>query len=199
MDYSGFGDSGCNFWPNFFFTRRELLLQTDRNFGAKRWEPNELIDGLNMEAEFECVGDTFVSTSLQLRALVPDNRIYYEPQYHGATDDTNDYLHSTNIWSPYASWLHVGSLSSGVYGLLDIKKPLQPDAFNTENEKLELERRVTFWEIFADNFIETDIQLYLANYIQAIERLIVVYKLSRSRIDKRKKMYYSVLPVWTRR
>lgn len=199
LDYSGFGDSGCNFWPNFVFTTRELLLKTDREFGARRWEPGELIDGLNMEAEFECVGDTFVNTSLQLRALVPDNKIWYEQQYHGATDDSNDYINLHNIWNVDAAWLHVGSLSSGIYGLLDLQKDLDKSHFQTDNEKLELERRVVFWSIFAENFVEENaIQKQLADYKSAIARLIKEFNLSPKRIEERKKWYYEVLPRWTR-
>ena len=190
LDYSGFGDRGCNFWPNFFFTRKELLLKTDKNFGAKNWNPGETIRGLNMSANEQCIGDTFVSASLQLRNLT--GKVWYENQYHGATNDQEDYNNRTNIWSPEASWLHVGSLSSGINNLLNPDKPLVAE-FNTEQEKLELERRVAFWSLFYDESDPNDLVEYRERYRQGIDRLVAHYNLSPTRISKRKNIYREVL------
>ena len=194
LDYSGFGDSGCNFWPSFLFCERSLLLKTDREFGAKLWKAGKEIPGLGI-AEDDCVGDTFVNTSLQIRQMVADNEIHYEPQYHGATDDEPDYLAHTNIWSPDCKWLHVGSLSSGYYGLLNLDREL-PDGFSTVNEKLELERRVTFWTLFAEYFTENAIQKELADYKKAIHRIVEKYDLDIGRIQRRIGWYKEVL-LWT--
>ena len=84
LDYEGEGDQGPNFWPNFFFCSKELLLKTDRNFSAKAWKRGERIESLGLTiAEEIANGDTFVNTSLQLRRLVPSGRIAYLNQYHG--------------------------------------------------------------------------------------------------------------------
>jgi hypothetical protein len=197
LSYEGLGDQGCNFWPNFFFSSRALLLKTDRNFCAKLWKPGQVIDGLNEPAEADCAGDTFVNTSLQIHSIVPESQIWYEPQHHGATDDQPDYDARTNIWAPQTAWLHVGSLSSGIFGLLDLNKPLPQVGFNTEQEKLELERRVTFWSIFAENFKEPALKNQLTDYKLALDRLCNHYELNRSAIAKRMLMYYEVLPRWT--
>lgn len=193
LDYSGFGDTGCNFWPAFLFTSKSLLTATDREFGAKRWEQGEYIKGLDMIADEECVGDTLVNTSLQLRAIVPESLIGYEPQYHGATNDEPDYKNRTNIWSPECCWLHVGSLSSGVYGLLDLDRELNLEHFRTDNEKLELERRVVFWSIFAVYFKENALQKQLKDYKVALARLMVDYDLDRYSVARRMAMYQEVL------
>ncbi len=69
LDYTGYGDVGPNWWPNFFFCKRTDLLKTDLNF-----------DGVNFPAESYCKelnhifkelnsGDTFVWMSIQLRAM----------------------------------------------------------------------------------------------------------------------------------
>ena len=194
LDYSGFGDSGCNFWPNFFFTSKQLLKLTDCNFNAVAWKAGDIIGGLNQSAEADCVGDTFVNTSLQLRGLVPDNRIYYEPQYHGATDDEDDYQAKTNIWSPDACWLHVGSLSSGYFGLLDIEKDLPSGVFETTQEKMELERRIVFWLIFSNAWENEELLKDQHNdYKEAIRQLVHCYDLDASRIARRKAQYKEVL------
>ena len=193
LDYSGFGDNGCNFWPAFLFTSKELLTATDREFGAKQWQPGEYIKGLDMIADELCVGDTLVNTSLQLRGMVKNSLIESVPQYHGATDDEPDYLAKTNIWSPDCCWLHVGSLSSGVYGLLDLNRELSRDHFRTHDERMELERRVTFWTIFASSFKENVLKKQLKDYKEALHRLVKHYELDRNRITKRITMYQEVL------
>ena len=69
INYEGYGDQGCNFWPNMFFCKKEILLKTDRNFGARMWYKGEKIEPLNYITQGDCATDTFVNTSLQLRAM----------------------------------------------------------------------------------------------------------------------------------
>src|SRR5947209_8674729 len=35
--YPGFGDVGPTFWPNFFFCKKQTLLETDRHFDTKNF------------------------------------------------------------------------------------------------------------------------------------------------------------------
>src|SRR3990167_634912 len=46
IDNSGLGDNGPNFWPNFFFAKREDLLKVS-NFGARHWKEGEPVRTLN--------------------------------------------------------------------------------------------------------------------------------------------------------
>lgn len=44
-------DHGPNFWPNFFFSPIEVLLETDRHFGARTWMPGDVV--FRAENDFE--------------------------------------------------------------------------------------------------------------------------------------------------
>src|SRR6185312_1013844 len=39
----GTEDHGPNFWPNFYFGHYRDLVSTDRNFGARTWQPGEVV------------------------------------------------------------------------------------------------------------------------------------------------------------
>jgi hypothetical protein len=210
LDYSGYGDVGANFWPNFFFTRKHILLETDRNFAARAWKKGEKIEPLDYIVEDEvCPGDTFVNTSLQLRAK--GYKILEIPQYHGNTNDTEDYGKSTNLFDGKCPWVHVGSLSSGTHGVLkdDYNRPLGRRTIDAENgktnlggfcsseeEKLEWERRVSFWELFLDHYEKSEqddtIPEFHYEYRKAIDRIVNHYELSPSRIAKRKVIYHTL-------
>lgn len=193
LDYSGLGDNGCNFWPNFFFCKREYLQKVD-NFGARHWNTGDVIKGLG-NAEAECVGDTLVEASIQLRGLITKEKILEVPQYHGNTDDQIDWESATNIWDGNCPWLHVGSLSSGYLNLLDPDKQL-PDAFNTEQERLELERRIVFWGMAVDEFTSNDLKDTRQSYSVMLQALVIQYNLSESRITRRREMYRKVMNRW---
>ena len=190
LDYSGVGDVGPNFWPNFFFTSREILNNTSKHFGAKTWQKGELIRGLELEAEEMETSDTFVAGSLEVRGLVPKEKILHAPQYHGATDDMKDYHERKNLWDGRAWMVHAGSLSSGYKGLLNTDRWLDSRSFITQQEKLELERRVAFWSM-AIKEAEKDIWLapYKQTYGAGIYRLVSFYGLNKNRIEKRIKIY----------
>jgi len=118
--YEGEGDQGPNFWPNCFFASRQLLLATDRDYNSRAWTQGEIITPLN---DYEVVApvissDTFVWASLQLRAMVPENRICYFPQYHAHPDDYKHYEQKRYLFDGHAPWCHIGSLSSGVSGAI---------------------------------------------------------------------------------
>lgn len=205
---TGAGDQGCNFWPCYFFSTRDLLLQTDRNYNSRAWVQGEIITPLQ---DYEAVApvvasDTFVNTSLQLRAMVPENRILYVPQYHAHPDDFKHYEQHAE-YTPFdgkASWTHIGSLSSGVDGVLMddqgrslarrlIDPPKGPTVLqsycNTEMEIMEFERRVQWWESFWDNRDPNEIKEFAELYRKALDQIIDQYKLNRKRILQRQQIY----------
>lgn len=215
LDYEGEGDQGCNFWPNLFFTRKEVLLATDRNFGARAWSRGEVIKALGdyIVKEEMAVGDTLVNTSLQLRAM--GLRFYYLPQYHGSPDDLEHYEQNRYVFDGKCPWFHVGSLSSGVSGVLmddcgrslarmhiDPAKPTDelPNYCNTDGEKREWERRVQMWltawrstgedlQLYKDRPYYNDLVNFYSLYGIAIERLIRQYHLSQKNIERRIAVY----------
>jgi hypothetical protein len=207
LDYSGFGDQGPNFWPCYFFIKKETLLNTDRNFGAKNWKRGEIIESLNnyKVRDENCANDTFVNTSLQLRKM--GLRFHYEPQYHGSPNDLSDYAQRVNLWDGQAAWTHVGSLSSGIGGVLmddfgrslarrKIDEPVSgtiiPNYCNTDAERLEWERRIQWWLTFYENSEPEELRELREEYRKAIMRVIDRYKLSFDNI-KRRQMIYSEL------
>lgn len=208
IPYEGLGDQGCNFWPCYFFSTRELLLQTDRNYNARAWVQGEIIAPLQGYVVTVPVvaSDTFVNTSLQLHAMIPENRILYVPQYHAHPDDKKHFENHAEYtpFDGHAAWTHIGSLSSGVDGLLmdnegrqlarrSIEPPkgptILPNYCNTEMEVMEFERRVQFWLTFWENRDPDEIKEFAELYKQAIDRIITQYKLNPKRIKERQEIY----------
>lgn len=217
----GEGDQGVNFFPNFFFCKKELLLKTDRNFNARLWKKGERIPQLDMfNHEFiapaDLAGDTFVSTSLQLRDMVPVERILLLPQYHTHPFDYEHYVKQYQ-YSPFngkASWLHVGSLSSGILGLIrdshdrplayaeSMEKKsetiLPVQLCQTDMERREFERRVQAWH----RALEVTLQVGYPHlnsiadisiaYMNGLDRIIDQFKLNRKNILKMKRIYNEV-------
>lgn len=187
LNYEGFGDKGPNFWPCFFFTKRDILRETDRNFGATKY------------------GDTLVNTSLQLRRLIPKHRMVEIPQYHLSPDDEQYKERDLSIFDGRCGYMHFGSLSSGIENTLldDKNKPLKdrlnPSAVPVKTrvpqsiqEHIELERRVMWWnecyQLNIEKFGE-----FGELYGKAIEKVIVRDGLSRERINNMYKMYMEVI------
>lgn len=218
LDYQGVGDQGCNFWPNLYFSSKELLLHTDRNFGAKAWQKGEVIPQLgNYIVKNDVIyGDTFVWASLQLRGLVSDKYIKYVPQYHGHPDDLRHYEERSNLFDGHAPWCHIGSLSSGVHGILmdNENRPLayrvsNPNMHseqqlsklaNTEMEHNEYEGRLQWWLTFVEFYCTQPNQLdtifeFRQLYYDAIFRAINEMKLSIKNIRRRQKAY-RILGLW---
>lgn len=216
LNYEGLGDQGCNFWPNLLFTSVNTLLATDLNFGAKAWHKGEVISELGNYSVLNDViyGDTFVWASLQLRRLVPEKYIKYIPQYHGHPDDLRHYEERNNLFDGHAPWCHIGSLSSGVHGILmdDQNRPLatrvsKPEVkgqdlltlAKTEMEQYEYERRLQWWLRFVEFYLEKDkenpIKDFAQQYTEAVTRAIGLMKLSIKRIRRRQSAYNS-LGLW---
>ena len=209
LEYEGVGDNGPNFWPNFFFCKKELLLQTDRKFGANHWNPGEKIEALDHVCTTECAGDTFVHTSLQLRNLVEEKRISYVPQYHGHPEDIKHYEKREFLFDGKAPWCHIGSLSSGISGLIrddkgrrlasrDFDPPVEgeitlPHAPNNEFEKMEYERRVQWWLKFYWSAPAIGLAEFRGQYKIGLDRIVQQFKLDRKRIQKRQQIYNQMI------
>lgn len=149
LNYEGEGDKGPNFWPNFFFVKRSILMQTDLNFANRAWQAGEQLLG---ETLIETVaGDTMVWMSLQLRTIVPKDRILEIPQYHSCPTDFEDYTNNKNIWDGYCSWLHLGSASGDF------------TPWHSEIERLEAERRIAWHEMCGKN-MKAEIEFFNLRY-----------------------------------
>lgn len=209
---TGMGDQGPNFWPCYFFSSVELLKKTDRNFNARAWRRGETIDGLGYVVDADVIyGDTFVNTSLQLRDLVSPHKIAYVPQYHAHPEDVK-HSKTQAEYTPFdgeAPWIHIGSLSSGMSGLLKDadNRPLAnrshlpaggntllENAPKTEMERMEYERRVQIWQTaWQIAPVTTETAEFHALYGQALERVITDFALSRSNIKERQEIYKGLL------
>jgi hypothetical protein len=221
LAYEGEGDQGCNFWPNTFFSKKELLLKTDRNFSAKAWMRGALIEELGWVVDVDLVnGDTFVNTSLQLRAMVPGERIGYVPQYHAHPDDLRHYEQGKYLFDGKAPWVHIGSLSSGINvgGLLrdannrplaqrtvmqpEVETKLPVQYCQSEMEHKEFERRVQIWltciEYFNKESLESSskcMQEFAILYLAAVEQIINQFGLNRKEIRKRQEAFKQLMQI----
>lgn len=214
LDYEGEGDQGPNFWPCFFFSSKQTLMDTDRNFAAKAWKKGEVIHELDDYVVQDDViyGDTFVNTSLQLRAKIPQSRILCIPQYHGSPDDIEHAQRGKYLFDGQAPWTHIGSLSSGISGVLRdgqnraldrrlIDEPkgetmLPREWCRTDAEKNEWERRVQWWSTFSD-FARSDLPAEMVEfhelYCRAVLQIIQQYHLRLDNIQHRQRIYKDML------
>ena len=202
----GYGDHGTNFWPCFFFCETELLLKTDQHFDSKSYPQDQPIKYLNgyMPRE-QLYSDTFVNTSLQIHQLVPQSKILYEPQYHSYVSDEEDQTNRRNIFDGRAAWLHIGSLSSGVNGVLKDRnnrslskrlvlppenETLIPNYVYSDMDRQEWTRRVSWWDRFYKTAKPTqEIQEYYDLYGEAIKRVQLAYGIHNKEILKRQAIF----------
>lgn len=215
ISYEGLGDQGPNFWPCYFFTKVDILKSTTRHFGARAWQCHERIQPLEYDVEVPVVyGDTFVNTSLELRAVIPESRIYYVTQYHAHPDDYENFENKTPymVFDGQAPWTHIGSLSSGISGVLrddqnralarrmidNSKGPTKlEDWCNSEGERKEWERRVCWFKTFYDTadikeLEENDMLDFYNAYGAAIAQIINQYRLRTKYIDRLRSCYQTL-------
>jgi len=131
------------FWPAFLFARRMDLLNTDREYGDRRWNVGETIAGLDMLVTPELcdfVGiapdyihlDTLFGTTFQLRAKEPRVELVHHVRLFDAE--------ATEQWvAEDPPWFHVTGLST----LDQLNSPYLPDL--DEHGGL-WTRRVAWWE-----------------------------------------------------
>lgn len=186
LDYTGVGDKGPTFWPNFFFCKRADLLKTDLNFAPKVFEKRVFYPELDHTMVEEESGDTFVWMSVQLRAL--GLKIGEIPQFHSSPFEIEEFERKEGKWAegkPY--WLHGGSLSVGASKYL---KDAIPDVSN-DSAKQEIESRVAWWTIIGHlggGFAE-----YRLNYLNGIAKLTGRTLLDVDRIYKKIEMYKNLV------
>lgn len=190
LDYTTYGDVGPNFWPNFFFCKREDLLKTDMDFGSKRFEAGSYSKELGHTFKEDNYGDTFVWGCMQLRAL--GLRFRNIPQYHASPTELEDKQKNEGNWvlgPPY--WLHGGSLSSGWGGYLGTQTP----DVSAPISVLEMESRCAFWRIGAQFVSDQEFETFRFAYLCGIDGLIQRAGLDEGRIQKKYLLYKSLLSI----
>ncbi|MBU1110796.1 hypothetical protein KKB83_04215 [Patescibacteria group bacterium] len=197
VDYEGLGDHGCNFWPCFFFCKTQTLLDTDRHFKAKAWEKGEVVEPLNYVMKETGYGDTFVNTSLILRSK--GLKFLCLQQYHGSPEDLVHWEKRQYLWNGLSAWTHVGSLSSGVGGVLvddrgislsNRKICVEPREFKLAEAHIdEWARRIQWWQTFYDNSDPNEICEFREEYRKALDRIYALSGVHRKTVLKRQKAY----------
>lgn len=188
LDYSGYGDQGPNFWPNFFFCKREDLLKTDLNFASITFKPGEYSSHLDHTFTEINHGDTFVWACIQLRAL--GLRFLNIPQFHASPTEPEDKDAKVMNWYkeiPY--WIHGGSLSAGWGGYLSGQIPDMP----TDLNKREIESRVAFWTIASD--LIDGFEDFKKEYKAGIANLISKGGLQFERIQEKINLYRNLMRI----
>lgn len=186
LDYSGYGDVGPTFWPNFFFCKREDLLKTDLNFASVTFKPGEYCKELDYTFKGINHGDTFVWASIQLRAL--GLRFHNIPQFHASPFEIDEKERDDFNWkSGKPFWIHGGSLSAGWGGYLS---GIIPDVSN-ESAILEMETRCAFWTI-CSNYVE-GFEEFKKEYQNGIPNLVKNSSLNQGRINKKIEIYKELM------
>ena len=198
LDYSGYGDMGCNFWPNFFFCKRKDLLKTDLNCASKTFQKGEYCKELDYIFKEINHGDTFVWASIQLRAM--GLRFHTIPQHKADPFEIDSKEKKEQNWhssqQPF-KWIHGGSLSAGWGGYLSGRIP---DVSN-DSAKQEMESRVAFWQLASDicdidlfdDIASDDMKAFYISYKQGIEDLIKNVGLNKARIDQKIQIYKKLM------
>lgn len=189
LDYTGYGDVGPNFWPNFFFCKREDLLRTDLDFGSKTFLEGQAYPELRHRMEKTEHGDTFVWGCIQLRDL--GLRFQNIPQFHCSPTEVQDKEQRTMNWigeTPY--WLHGGSLSTSWNGYLTGNPP----DLSNDNAVKELETRIAWWTICSD--VIDGFDAFKVQYKQGIENLLNNHsEFDRKRVDQKISLYRELLKI----
>lgn len=186
LDYSGIGDKGFGWWPNFFVCKREDLLKTDWRFASDKYPKGEYIKELDHVMENDDYTDTFTFACLQLRAM--GVREFQIPQNHAHPFDLQNVTnHEVMFSNGNPLYIHGGSLSSGWGGYLNVKLP----PVDTDMEKQDVETRVAMWRIveaMTEGYYE-----FRKEYIRGIIRLEDECNLDRERIDKKVELYMKLM------
>ena len=196
-------------WPCLLFTKKEHLLNTDRNFNAKSWPAGTFIKEINHTCQEFCASDTFVWATIQLRAA--GHRFGYIHQRHAGDVDRADSIRGTGLFANGgAPWVHFGSLSSGFNGhnlLLHIegdkKYPISRYYKKTEGDyipldqntaNVEIARRVSLWKLFSqyNQIQDPTLSGYNGLYAQAVTNCISRYNMHQA-IGEFERAYFKLL------
>ena len=188
LNYEGAGDKGPNFWPNFFFCKREDLLKTDLNFASYTWKAGYHCDKLDRTFKIDNHGDTFVWACVQLRAM--GLRFFEVPQHHADPFEIENKNKKEMNWvDGKPCWIHGGSLSSGMGGYLSGHVP----EIQSPTNRQEIESRVAFWSIASD--VVEGFDKFKVEYKRGIENLIAGAKLDRERIKLKYDLYRGLMEI----
>lgn len=190
LDYSGYGDVGCNYWPNFFFCKRKDLLKTDMDFGSKTWHEGEYSKELDHTFQAINHGDTFVWACVQLRYL--GIRFQSIPQHKADPFELQSKQQGMMNWHPSQQpfdWIHGGSLSAGWGGYLSGQIPDVSD----DSAKQEIESRVAFWIIASD--VVEGFDDFKIQYKVGITKLIDNCQLDMKRIASKIIIYRQLMRI----
>lgn len=191
LDYSGDGDKGPNWWPNFLFCKRSDLLKTDLNFAAKGWKRGDYIKELDLTCQSDECGDTSVWMCIQLRAM--GLKFLDVGQRHAMPSEIEDQKNGTfNYKHGYFGWIHGGSLSSGWDGFLAGKYTAEPP---NDYCLQELESRVAFWKIVGELDHSEELKEFRQNYLIGIGKMINHYQMNRGRINSKIKIWKELMSI----
>src|SRR3990167_5856125 len=189
-------DVGPNFWPNFVFTRNDLLRSTDMNFDSKHWNAGETIKELDLTLKEDGDMDTFGWMSIQIRSLT--KKIGYLPQFKAYPIDP--YLARNKEWtfSGLAKWIHAGSLSSGVTRYLKDNNnhplfvPEQTFNVGTFDHK-DFVMRCTWWHLaltkVGNILVQLGLNEFVQKYAEAIHKLMKDTEITERELYERMDLY----------
>lgn len=191
LDYTGYGDRGPTYWPNFFFCRKSHLLKTDLHFEPKSWESGEYIEELDTTAEETLMGDVFTWFCIQLRA---QGLCFHDvPQFHSRVTDLEDISEGRNLGDTNCAWIHIGSLTMTAEDLLMFVH--DPKSYvaspKTAMEKQEYERRYAWLLVFLEEAANCKPALAALkeSYINHMNEFIKTFTLSVKHIQDLMEVY----------
>lgn len=188
LDYSGLGDRGFGFWPNFFVCKLSDLLKTDLDFGSNKYPKGKYFKELDHTFENDDFTDTFTWASIQLRYL--GLKLWDIPQNHAHPFDLTFKNTKEGMFTSGApKYIHGGSLSSGWNGYLNKKLP----SLKTDMEKQDLETRCAWWTIAMMSTL--DYGGFLDAYNHGLNNLINNGGLDNRRIGEKIKLYAGLLNI----
>lgn len=188
LDYSGHGDKGFGWWPNFFYINRTDLLKTDLDFGSKQYTKGEYFKELDHTFSETCYTDTFTWASLQLRHMGLTS--YDIAQFHADPYESEQKKAGEGNWRQgEPSYIHAGSLSAGWGGYLSGQVP----EIQSETNMREIETRCAFWSIVCEQVYGFDD--FKIKYRSGIAKLIKDANLSQGRIIDKINVYQELMGV----
>lgn len=192
LDYSGYGDVGPNWWPNFFFCKRSDLLRTDLNFGSITFTPGQFCKELDYTFVGINHGDTFVWACMQLRAMGLTS--ISVPQHKADPFEIESKDQGLMNWHPSQQpfeWIHAGSLSAGYGGYISGRMP----DVSHDSAKQEIESRVAWWLIVSEPNIIEGFEEFKNAYREGIGYLVNNARLNESRIQRKIQIYRQLLNI----